>query len=1284
MPDPQTQTSAEITNPERERDPLLEPDAAEIVRFDEEAAQAEVEEGKKSFEQLFTQGTEIVPRYDREPGLQTKELDQYAIGLGFLMSERIQQNSELTYEQFLQSLRENESLTARFTQEITGTNANTEMGIYLNEYLPEYFDFVKELTTELEKNKDNPNFLDESVSWLQEQAQDITTHPDGMRQGLYEKAKQGLTSTIDPTAEAGENIFEYIKKNPKKLLVSGAVIIGTLMVGKWLFGKKNGLKDSATKGIIGKIAKWSGLGALGLLGGELLTKIWNGKSIGDWFQEKISNTLEGATASVKEKTKDGIVMALSTVMPTEAAQKMVDTFMGDEEDEGLSSGKSKDDKEESREPSALAEAAEEYSPEWLKNWWNETMKPNIITWLTDNLVDKRAAEEALDQFDIVKLAEEYIRAGGGIIKKASRSVIVVSTGLMTASFALFALKKTIPFLVKNTFRVGKFAAIKIFRHPLVAVLGGLGVALGASSASAQEVAEEEVKKIFGSFDRELLPEEEEFFEFVSKKTEIPKEYLEKVGGMRLKDFLSMGDHILKQAGEASGIFNYQEEWHTHFATLYDFLMEKNRRDELDGLFSGEIDRKMTVAGALAILLGDSEIQQKSKQADEDQKNIGMIEAGWEQAEFSVLHKGIADFVDALPEDVQEKIHQWDTENPNLRGTISRATKVFDIIAGNGYEAWFSAGTVILKKGAGIFVYPLVLAEDLAKNMIGGEWEEVALDAAEGFAAMTTVKILTKVKYKTQLLVPVKIIGSLTQLERVLPRTGFFLENEQYQKLIHKRNAFRRTVTQKSIMAEHKILAHRLAFYRKEFQWAENKHLIWGKDKYMDEMVQKARDLFFNEIKAFENKNGRFIPPEKSLLSIDFDEFWKTGKMPGVRLEDTKPGGSAQKRAPIVPEMVVFTAEYGLKKAQTKIGELEAKGTLDASEKKQLAMLKSFRDGELKTATAESVRSLPEAQRGERLHEMAEELIEREKGFNARMRFDLDEIARHAEKNGLSMESKEIQDMVEAVNKKIKAAARSKLKNIYVLNRLYGELPKSAQTPELKSSLKNAMYTPGESLFLKFKKAAKGRAVIAAVMGGIMVGTKILTYEDDPEKSADEEIAATLAEMGPEAVQILLDILPFVGTYSTARAAITGEEWVTDRDVSSFGDRTMNTLFSIAGGAADIFTVATFGTGAAANLAARAGVLTAKMGTRGPKILNAVKTVLPKLTRIADKIGWERFAGKFVDILKTGLNPAKMQKVAGAAAIAGTTVMVGNVTMGILYVNEGEVDPDEIHADLQPE
>jgi hypothetical protein len=1282
MPDPQTQTSAEITNPERERDPLLEPDAAEIVRFDEEAAQAEVEEGKKSFEQLFTQGTEIVPRYDREPGLQTKELDQYAIGLGFLMSERIQQNSELTYEQFLQSLRENESLTARFTQEITGTNANTEMGIYLNEYLPEYFDFVKELTTELEKNKDNPNFLDESVSWLQEQAQDITTHPDGMRQGLYEKAKQGLTSTIDPTAEAGENIFEYIKKNPKKLLVSGAVIIGTLMVGKWLFGKKNGLKDSATKGIIGKIAKWSGLGALGLLGGELLTKIWNGKSIGDWFQEKISNTLEGATASVKEKTKDGIVMALSTVMPTEAAQKMVDTFMGDEEDEGLSSGKSKDDKEESREPSALAEAAEEYSPEWLKNWWNETMKPNIITWLTDNHVDKRAAEEALDQFDIVKLAEEYIRAGGGIIKKASRSVIVVSTGLMTASFALFALKKTIPFLVKNTFRVGKFAAIKIFRHPLVAVLGGLGVALGASSASAQEVAEEEVKKIFGSFDRELLPEEEEFFEFVSKKTEIPKEYLEKVGGMRLKDFLSMGDHILKQAGEASGIFNYQEEWHTHFATLYDFLMEKNRRDELDGLFSGEIDRKMTVAGALAILLGDSEIQQKSKQADEDQKNIGMIEAGWEQAEFSVLHKGIADFVDALPEDVQEKIHQWDTENPNLRGTISRATKVFDIIAGNGYEAWFSAGTVILKKGAGIFVYPLVLAEDLAKNMIGGEWEEVALDAAEGFAAMTTVKILTrnKIGYKTQIMAPAKIIGSLTHTSRILPRMGIKIDSAKLSLLdARNENLWNLFATEKSKKAQYRLMRKRLDFYLDEYDWLKKRRFKKPKKKYLNDYWRKIEGEF-TDIKNFEKEIS--LPNEQRIKEgiHDYHEARKAknGKR-GSRTERT-----AHQKAPIIPEMVDFTAEDGLKKAQTKIGELEAKGTLDATEKKQLAMFKAFRDGELKTATAESARSLPEAQRGARLHEMAEELIKREKGFNARMRFDLDEIARHAEKNGLSMESKEIQDMVEAVNKKIKAAARSKLKNIYVLNRLYGELPKSAQTPELKSSLKNAMYTPGESLFLKFKKAAKGRAVIAAVMGGIMVGTKILTYEDDPEKSADEEIAATLAEMGPEAVQILLDILPFVGTYSTARAAITGEEWATDRDVSSFGDRTMNTLFSIAGGAADIFTVATFGTGAAANLAARAGVLTAKMGTRGPKILNAVKTVLPKLTRIADKIGWERFAGKFVDILKTGLNPARMQKVAGAAAIAGTTVMVGNVAMGMLYVNEGEIDPDEIHADLQPE
>lgn len=1277
MSNPQTQTaSVETPDEAREDDPHAGLDASEITEFDKEAAEAKVQEGKRNFERLFTQERETIPSYDAEPGLQTKELDQYAIGLGFLMSESIQKNPDMTYEKFLQSLTTTRSITSQFTQEITGVNANTEMGVYLNEHLPAYFEFVKGLTIELQKNKDNPGFLSDSVAWLQNQADDITNHPEGIAKGI-----------VDKGAETGKNIFEFIKKNPKELAITAAVIGGVYLLKNFFFGKKQNAPSQGqeSEGFWGFIKKTLKIGGIGALGAGLIAAIWKGpETIKKWLEEVFEKLKDKAQKEMEKKIKEPMIGALSVFMSEEEARKTVNGWFEDSESKNEEAGSSESggngDGEEEEEPSAFAEAAEQYSPEWLKDWWDETMKPNILSWLSKNNVKGDLATEALNQFDIVDLAKEYIKAGDGIIDKASRTAFVTTTGLMTAAFALFVLKKTIPLLVKNTFRIGKFAALKLFRHPIIAMFAGLGLVLGASSTKAQEVAEQELKKLFEEHERELLAEEKEFLRVVSEKTGIPTDYLEKVGGMRLKDFLSMGDNILKQAGEASGIFDYTEEWHTHFATLYDFLMEENRRDQLDGFFSGEIDRKMTVAGAMAIILGDSEIKEKSKRADEDQENIGIIEAGLEQAEFSVLHKGIADFVDALPEEVQEQIYEWDKENPNLRGTISRATKVFDIIAGNGLGAWFSAGMVILKKGAGIFVYPLALGEDLAKNIIGGEWEEVALDAAEGFAAMTTVKILTrnKIGYKTQLKPIAKIVTSITQGSRILPRIGIRIDTARLS-LLNTRNQWSFLITEKSKQAEYRIMRKKLDFYIDEYDWWDKKRIKKPKQKFMDGIKDKIRKIFL-EIQDFEVDNK--IPKDMWLKENSYNEYREARKTARTRSSEAE--RSVRQKTPVVPEMTDFASEDGLTKAQARIGELEAKGTLDVAEKKQLAMLKAFAEGKLKTASPESVRSLPEAQRGAKLQEMAEELIEREKGFNARMRFDLDEIARHAEKSGLSMDSKEIRDMVEAVNKKIKTAARSKLKNIYALNKLYGELPKSAQTPELRSSLKNAMYTPGESLFLKFKKAAKGRAVMAAVMGGIMVGTKILTHEDDPEKSADEEIAATLAEMGPEAVQILVDILPFVGTYSTARAAVTGEEWVTDRDVSSFGDRTMNTLFSIAGGAADVFTVATFGTGAAANLAARAGVLTAKMGARGPKILNAVQSVIPKLTRIADKIGWKNFAEKFVNVLKTGLNPARMQKIAGAAAIAGTTVMVGNVTMGMLYVNEGEIDPDEIHADLQPE
>jgi hypothetical protein len=205
-----------------------------------------------------------------------------------------------------------------------------------------------------------------------------------------------------------------------------------------------------------------------------------------------------------------------------------------------------------------------------------------------------------------------------------------------------------------------------------------------------------------------------------------------------------------------------------------------------------------------------------------------------------------------------------------------------------------------------------------------------------------------------------------------------------------------------------------------------------------------------------------------------------------------------------------------------------------------------------------------------------------------------------------------------------------------------------------------------SFTTKLAKGLKGRAKMMVLMSSLMFATDQLIHKND----VDRDFNQIMGELGPEFGQLLVDVLPFVGTASNYYSAFSGREIVTNRDVSGGWDRTSNVIWGTVGLAGDAVTVLgavpSGGTSIAANALLRLTAIASKGGRMG-KLAEKTIARWPKIIEIAERMGgWKNFTDKAFKFRESA-NGAKVLK--GLKSIEKVGMVSGTLMLGTgLYTN----------------
>lgn len=347
--------------------------------------------------------------------------------------------------------------------------------------------------------------------------------------------------------------------------------------------------------------------------------------------------------------------------------------------------------------------------------------------------------------------------------------------------------------------------------------------------------------------------------------------------------------------------------------------------------------------------------------------------------------------------------------------------------------------------------------------------------------------------------------------------------------------------------------------------------------------------------------------------------------------------------------------------------------------------KAFSDGKSisRVHLPENFDEFTPEQKATALQKNAENIAAAEKGVNARIQHELDKVADYAKQKKLPHSHPDIQAKLKHINEEMIAPlATKKLQNIAEINRHYGKLPKSVKTPALKAAVRSTIYggTKEGISFAKFKRAASGRVKMMGVMALITAATDVAFNWEKIKNDPEHELAQLMTNLGPEALQIIVDCLPVLGTYSSFHSAISGRDMITGNDASSVGQRITNSIFGVIGVVLDAASIASLGAGFAPETLARVTATTAKMGRRGEKIATMITDAVPQIAKIAEKMGgWKNFAKKFFEMLSGGFD-----KIAKYGTYAGTAVIAGGMGISLFESNFGSFDPEDLDPDLQPE
>ncbi|MCD5382876.1 hypothetical protein LR002_02015, partial [Candidatus Gracilibacteria bacterium] len=300
---------------------------------------------------------------------------------------------------------------------------------------------------------------------------------------------------------------------------------------------------------------------------------------------------------------------------------------------------------------------------------------------------------------------------------------------------------------------------------------------------------------------------------------------------------------------------------------------------------------------------------------------------------------------------------------------------------------------------------------------------------------------------------------------------------------------------------------------------------------------------------------------------------------------------------------------------------------------------------------------------------SEKFFEAEKKAEKEIVGKIDEIKKFAKENNLNIKSPEIQKKIQKLNDELSKIIENKTKIFKKINELFSGLPEKYQTPELISSIKK--FKNGTFL-VKIKDGIIQRGKLAVIMGAVMVGTDTFLNREKIAENPEQELAKILQDLGPDMVQLLIDILPFVGTGSNFYAGFTGEESYTGKDVSGGWERTSNFLFGTAGLVMDTLTIT--GIGATVGIPGRITLAVSKLGLKGKKaeeMTKALKLTVEKISAIAEKTSWMEVAKNFKKILST--KKFQAEKVANYATYGGMATMIGGGAMNYYYSPDGNIE-----------
>ncbi|MEK7524141.1 MAG: hypothetical protein AAB588_03865 [Patescibacteria group bacterium] len=304
-----------------------------------------------------------------------------------------------------------------------------------------------------------------------------------------------------------------------------------------------------------------------------------------------------------------------------------------------------------------------------------------------------------------------------------------------------------------------------------------------------------------------------------------------------------------------------------------------------------------------------------------------------------------------------------------------------------------------------------------------------------------------------------------------------------------------------------------------------------------------------------------------------------------------------------------------------------------------------------------LKSMDKIAKAEALESMARQIEATEKGVQARFNIAVEKIVAKAKSQKISLSHPSVTAKLEALDRTLMIPfARQKQTALAALFTEYEKLPAVDRPASLKASVANA----ADSWTTRLARGAKGRCKLMVLMTSLMFVTDQIIHRNDPER----ELEQIVAEFGPQFGQLLLDVMPFVGTYSNFHSAFSGKQLVdSERDVSGAWDRASNVLWGAVGLTGDALMILTAIPSGGTSFAANVMLRLAKAAKAGSKVAPQLIRMWPKIEKIAERMGgFYQFAKKLGKMMnKENLALVRgLRRVQMGAMAAGSVMLAGSV------------------------